>query len=130
MLHKLSLTLCGVALALIPLPARASDLVFPGGGTLAQIIDGGGTNTIFTIANLDATTIPYTLSFYDDNGNPMTLSTTAGPPSSSLSGTLAANASLIIQTNGGGSSVLSGYAILATNLFTVDPTSRAIVSIC
>lgn len=129
MFQKFSLLLFGLAVALIPLPARASDIIYPGGGTLAQIIDGGGTNTIFTIANLDAITIPYTLSFYDDNGNPLTLSTTAGPPSSSLSGTLAAGASLIIQTNGGGSTVLSGYAILATNLFTVDPNSGAIITL-
>lgn len=129
MFRKLSLALCGLAVALIPLPALASDLVFPGGGTLAQIIDGGGTNTIFTIANLDAVTIPYTLSFFDDAGNPLTLSTTAGPPSSTLSGTLAPNASLIVQTNGGGNTVLSGYATLATNLFTVDPNSGSIITL-
>jgi hypothetical protein len=128
MFQELSFASCAVAAVFIALPAQASDIVFPGGGTLAQIIDGGGTNTIFTIANLDAITIPYTLSFYDDSGNPLTLSTTAGPPSASLSGTLAPNASLIIQTNGKSSSVLSGYATLATNLFTVDPNSGSIIS--
>lgn len=128
MFQKVSVALWAVAAALSSVPAHGSN-VFPGGGTLAQIMDGGGTNTIFTIANLDAVAIPYQLFFYDDNGNPMTLSTTAGPPSTSLSGTLAAGASLIIQTNGGGSTVLAGYAILSTNPFTVDPMTGSLTSL-
>jgi hypothetical protein len=113
MFHKLSFALCAVAAVLISVPARASDLVFPGGGTLAQIMDGGGTNTIFTIVNLDSITAPYQLSFYGDDGQPLTLSTTAGK-NSSLSGTLGPNGTIIIQTNGGGGAVLQGYAVLST----------------
>ena len=114
MFQKLSFALCAVAAMLISVPARASDIVYSGGGTLAQIIDGGGTNTIFTIVNIDSVTASYTLYFYADNGNPLTLSTTAGAPSTSVSGALPSGGSTIIQTNGGGTAVLQGYAVLAT----------------
>jgi hypothetical protein len=113
MSQKLAFALCAVAAVLISVPARASDIVYPGGGTLAQIMDGGGTNTIFTIVNLDSVIAQYQLSLYGDNGQPLTLSTTAGV-NSSFSGTLGPNGSIIIQTNGAGSAVLQGYAVLAT----------------
>jgi len=127
MFQKLSFALCAVAAVFISLPAQASDIVFPGGGTLAQIIDGGGTNTIFTLVNLDGITAQYTLSFFDDNGNPLTLSTTAaGAPSASLSGSLNAYSSVIIQTNG--STPVAGYAVLATGQLNVDPNTGVVTS--
>jgi len=105
-----------VALLLASVPACASDIVYPGGGTLAQIIDGGGTNTIFTIVNLDNVIAPWQLSFYGDNGSPLILTTTAGT-NSVLSGSLAPNSSIIIQTNGNGPNVVEGYAVVATGQF-------------
>ncbi len=96
-------------------PARAADIVYAGGGALSQVVDGGGTRTTITLVNLDGSAAPYTLYFYDDNGNPLTLSTTAGSAASVLAGTLSANASAIIQTNGGGTAVLEGWALLVTN---------------
>jgi hypothetical protein len=106
----------------------ASDIVYPGGGTLTQIVDGGGTNTIITLANLDTVSAPYTLNFYDDNGSPLTLSTTAGT-GSSLSGALAAHSSTIIQTNGGGSTILQGYAVLVTGQFSESSVTGAVTAI-
>jgi hypothetical protein len=64
---------------------------------------------------LDGSAAPYTLYFYDDNGNPLALTTTAGAPASVLAGTLNPNASTIIQTNGGGGTILQGWALLITN---------------
>jgi hypothetical protein len=96
-------------------PAHASDTVFAGGGTMAQIVDGGGTRTTLTLINLDSSAAPYTLYFYDDNGNPFALSTTAGGSSSILAGTLNPNASIIIQTNGAGATISQGWAQLITN---------------
>ena len=75
------------------LRARASDLVYPGGGVLAEIADGGGIQTTITLVNLDSLPAPYTLKFYDDNGNPLTLGTTAGAPSSQLTGILSSGRS-------------------------------------
>lgn len=107
--------------------ASAADIVNQGGGTLAQIVDGGGTSTIITLVNLQSTstgaaaTVPYTLYFYDNNGSPLFLSTTAGT-GSVLSGTLPAGGSVEIQTNGGGSAVLEGYAVLSTTPFSATTT--------
>ena len=78
-------------------------------------MDGGGTRTTITLINLDNSAAPYTIYFYADNGNPLTLSTTAGTPSSILAGTLNPNSSAIIQTNGGGGTILQGWALLVTN---------------
>jgi len=112
-----SLPSVAAAAALLFAPVlHASDIVYPGGGTLTQVVDGGGANTIITLANLDTVIAAYTLSFYADNGTPMTLSTTAGT-GSSLTGALPAHGSLIIQTNGGGATVISGYAVLTTGQF-------------
>ena len=93
---------------------HASDLVYPGGGVLAQIVDGGGTKTTITLINLDPTPAPYTLNFYDDNGNALSLTTTAGT-GAVLSGTLNAGGSTIIQTNGTSKSISQGWALLVTN---------------
>jgi hypothetical protein len=95
-------------------PAQAADIVYAGGGALSQIVDGGGTSTILTLINLDGSAAPYVLYFYDDNGNPSTLSTTVGV-GSSISGTLGPLATNIIKTNGNGGTILQGWALLITN---------------
>lgn len=97
--------------ALFSLPMYASDIVYPGGGAFTQIEDGGGTQTTFTIVNLDSVAASYTLYFFDDNGNPLTVSTTAGT-GSNLPGTLPVRGSITIQTNGGGATALTGWALL------------------
>ena len=119
MFKKGSFALAVVAALLISAPAFASDIVYPGGGTLAQIVDGGGTNTIITLVNLDVVAVPYTLSFFADTAGPsgatpLILTTTAGT-SAAISGVLPVGGSTIIQTNGGGSSVTEGYAVLVAN---------------
>jgi hypothetical protein len=111
-MFPLALTLLTAFLFAVPAPA--SDTVYAGGGALAQIVDGGGTRTTITLINLDQTSAPYTLFFYDDNGNALALSTTAGAPSSILAGTLAPLASVIIKTNGNSASTLQGWALLVT----------------
>jgi hypothetical protein len=109
-----SLALRAVAAFLILVPAHASDIVNPGGGTLAEIMDGSGTNSIITLVNLQSAAASYTLSFFDDNGAPLPFSTTAGV-GSAISGTLPALGSTIIQTNGGSRSITAGYATLSTS---------------
>lgn len=114
MFQRLSFSLGIAAALLISVPAHASDIVYSGGGTLAQIVDGGGTQTTITLVNLDGVVAPYTLYFYGDNGAPLTLSTTAGT-GTSISGGLFVGGSTIIQTNGGGPTIQQGYAVLVTN---------------
>jgi hypothetical protein len=97
-------------------PAHASDVVYPGGGTLAQVVDGGGTYSIITLTNLDTVTASYTLYFIGDNGVGTFFSTTASSgPAAILSGSLPVGGSTIIQTNGGGGTIQQGYAAIITN---------------
>jgi hypothetical protein len=122
-----------LAALLFSAPLLASDIVYPGGGTLAQIVDGGGTNTIITLVNQQSATngsittnaAPYTLYFYNDNGLPLSLSTTAGT-GFSISGTLPAGGATIIQTNGGGPTVVEGYAVLVTAQFAESATTGVV----
>lgn len=44
---------------------------------LAEIAGGGEIQTAITLVNLDSLLAPYTLTFDDDNGDPLTVSTTA-----------------------------------------------------
>jgi hypothetical protein len=103
----------------VSLPALASDVVYAGGGTLAQIVDGGGTKTTITLINLDSTPADYALYFYDDNGNPLPLVTdanpTAGVAAAVLYGTLAARGSAIIKSAGASASTVEGWALLITD---------------
>ncbi len=100
--------------SLLPARAAASDWVIPGGGFFAQLVDGAGSRSTITLINLDTVSAPYTLSFFDDNGNPLSLSTTAGS-GTSLSGTLPLNGSVTIQTNGTSATNVQGYARLQTS---------------
>ncbi len=114
MFHRFTVAFGVVAALLIAAPAFASDEVYPGGGTLAQIVDGGGTYSIITLINLDTVAANYNLYFYADNGSALTLTTTAGT-ASVLSGQLPVGGSTIIRTNGGASTIAQGYAVLVTN---------------
>ncbi len=114
MFARLSLTALLFTASFISSTALGSDTVYAGGGTLPQIVDGGGTKTTITLINLDDVPAPYTLYFYDDNGNPLAMSTTAGAPASILSGTLDSRGSVTIKTNGGGATTLQGWALLVT----------------
>jgi hypothetical protein len=94
-------------------PAFASDTVYPGGGTLAQVVDGGGTYSIITLINVDSVAIPYNLYFYADSGSALTLNTTIGS-GSFFQGVLPVGGSTIIRTLDAGSSILQGYAVVTS----------------
>jgi hypothetical protein len=92
----------------------AADVVFSGGGVLSQIADGGGWQTSITLVNLDPASSFYVLTIYGDNGQPLTLNTSAGQ-NSSFSGTLGPGASFVIETSGAAPEVSQGWAYLLTN---------------
>ncbi len=119
MYQRISFACLTISALIFSLPAGAADLVYPGGGAIAQVVDGGNTYTSITLVNMDSLPAPYTLKFYGDDGNPLTLSTTAGPPATQLTGTLNPGASAIIKTNGGASTISQGWALLTTG-FTQD----------
>jgi hypothetical protein len=99
---------------LLSVPVKGADVVFDGGGVLSQVADGGGWATSVTLVNLDQTPSFYVLAFYGDNGQPLTLNTSAGQ-SNTFSGTLGPRASLIIDTAGSAATVTQGWASLLTN---------------
>lgn len=114
MLKHLTVGLLTVSVLTFAPLTRAADIVYPGGGVLTHIVDGGGTQTTITLVNVDSQPAPYTLTFYGSDGNPVTFQTSAGPTTSPLSGTLNPNSSAIITTNGGSNSLTEGWALLLT----------------
>ncbi len=113
-LKRLSCVLTAVAALTIGVPVFGSDIVYPGGGTLAQVVDGGGTYSVITLVNLDSVAIPYNLYFYSDAGTPLTLSTTLGT-NSFFNGVLPVAGSVIIRTNGTSKTISQGYAVVTSS---------------
>lgn len=114
MLRPITLGLLTVPVLIFAPLACASDIVFPGGGVLTHVVDGGGTQTTITLVNVDSLPAPYSLTFYGNDGHPVTFQTTAGPTSAALTGTLNPNSSLIIRTNGGSNTLTEGWGLLLT----------------
>jgi hypothetical protein len=91
----------GAAVTTLPVLAN----VGAGGGTLAHIASGGGWQTLITLVNTGSSQAQAQLNFLDEHGNPMVLpllfpQTGVVNTTSSVSQTLAAGASLLIQTQG------------------------------
>ena len=91
----------GPAITTLPVLANTGT----GGGTLAQIASGGGWQTLITLVNSGSSSAPAQLNFFDEQGNAMTLpllfpQTGVVSSTSLVSQTLAAGASLLIQTQG------------------------------
>jgi hypothetical protein len=105
----------GAAVTTLPVLANVGI----GGGTLAHIASGGGWQTVITLVNTGASPAPAQLNFLDEHGSPMVLpllfpQTGAVRNTSSVSQTLAAGASLLIQTQGGAAQISQGSARLTT----------------
>ncbi len=104
--------------AITTLPVFAS--VQSGNGTLAHIASGGGWQTSITLVNTGTTSAQISLNFFDEAGNPMTLpllfpQTGVATSETSISQSLAAGASLVINTQGLDSQPAQvGSAALAT----------------
>jgi hypothetical protein len=105
---------------LTTIPALAN--VTPVGGAMAHMAINNGWQTTFVLVNTGATAANATLNFYDDSGNPLLLPLTFPqailPPqgASTLSGTIAPNASLWVQSTGIAVAPLqTGSAQLSTN---------------
>lgn len=78
---------------------------------LSQLADGAGWMTSITLVNLEDSPSEYQVDFYDDSGNPMKLDFSTGSWSS-ISGTLAVNGSVVLETTGNSSVLKQGYAIV------------------
>ena len=80
---------------------------------LAHIADGGQWTTTFTLVNLDTIPAPYTLSFYADDGSPLTLGIAGIGAVSVTSAVLPVNGSTVLETTGG-PGLRQGWAYLDT----------------
>lgn len=98
-LSVLGLRANGLAFTSLPVFSNSSI----GGGTLAHIASGGGWQTLITLVNTGATPAQAQVKFFDNQGNPLNLpllfpQTGATANESSVSQTLAAGATLLIET--------------------------------
>ena len=112
-------TAAGTVTTLTTVPALAN--VGTGGGSFAFIASGGdGWQTTFALVNTGAGAAPVTLSFFDPNGNALPLPISypqagaAISTASSVTQTLAAGATLLIQSTGA-PTLLVGSAQLTTS---------------
>jgi hypothetical protein len=109
-------------------------------GTMAQVAAGGGWLTTFTLTNSGTSTANFELSFFDNNGNAvslplMFLDSGEITTSSALSQTLAAGATVVIVTNASSTAALvTGSAQLTSNgnvggfaIFHYNPTAQEAV---
>ncbi len=100
-ISALGLRANGAAMTTLPVLANVGT----NGGTLAHIASGGGWQTIVTLVNAGTSAAQAQLSFFDEQGNPMSLpllfpQTGATTNAAVVSQKLAAGASLLIQTQG------------------------------
>jgi hypothetical protein len=89
-----------------------AEVVYPGFSLIAHIVDGGGIQTELTLTNLDDTPSTYTVWFWDDNGNRLSIATS--PANSDYFVTLAPRASRRIRTAGTASTQTVGWASITT----------------
>jgi len=98
---------------LLFVPFVHAEAVYSGFSLIPHIADGGGIQMEFTLTNLDDTPSTFSLNYYDDNGNSLSLATNAGL-SGDAGGTLAPHASRTIRTAGNSIPQVQGWAGIYT----------------
>ncbi|MFN7938286.1 MAG: hypothetical protein U0R19_33465 [Bryobacteraceae bacterium] len=82
---------------------------------ISQIADGGGEwKTTITLVNLDTVAAPFTLRFWGQQGASLTLPITGGNPTDVIEGTIPVGGTRIIETQGGATPLVQGWAELTT----------------
>ncbi len=135
-INVLGLRANGPALTTLPVLADVGT----GGGSIAHVTYNQGWQTAFTLVNTGTSPAQATLSFFDDFGTPLAMSvmfpqTGAVSDSTTITQTLAAGASWIIQTNGVDNyKSVTGSALLSTTgnvsgfaIFRYDPSQQEAV---
>jgi hypothetical protein len=126
----------GSALTTIPVLANVTG----SGGSMAHVASGGGWQTTFTLVNTGTSPAQAQMSFFDDNGNPLSLPLTflqsgSAMSSTTLSQTIDAGASLVLLTQGSnsGASVVGSAQLITTGnvsgfaIFRYNPTGQEAV---
>jgi len=134
-INVLGLRANGPALTTVPVLAQVGT----GGGSIAHVTYNQGWQTTFTLVNTGTSSAQATLSFFDDSGTPLQMSVTfpqtgAASTSSTITETLAAGATLIIETIDDPYRAVTGSALLTTTgnvggfaIFRYDPSQQEAV---
>jgi hypothetical protein len=115
-ISALGLRVNGKAITTLPVLAQVGTA----GGALAQVATGGGWETGFTLVNTGTVAAKFTLNFYDEKtGMALPLPLVfpqGGPPqtTATLTQTLAPGATLLIQTDGGTTSITCSAQLTTT----------------
>jgi hypothetical protein len=100
----------GRILVMTALSAYGQQSTFAGeNGIVAQVVDGDVWRTSISLNNIEVTPSRYKLSFFQDSGAPLALSTNLGT-SSAIYGTIPARGSVTITTTGTAVALLQGWA--------------------
>jgi hypothetical protein len=105
------------------------------GGSMAHIAAGGGWRSIFYVVNLTPVTSNVTLKFFDDSGTPLSLPLTflqtgSTTTAASVTRALTAGATLVVESQGGDTTVLGSAQLSSDNgasgfaLFRYDPSGQ------
>ncbi|MBS1824851.1 MAG: hypothetical protein JST93_05995 [Acidobacteria bacterium] len=82
---------------------------------ISQIADGGGEwKTTITLVNLDTVAAPFTLRFWGQQGASLTLPIAGGNPTEVIEGTIPVGGTRVIETQGGATPLVQGWAELST----------------
>ncbi len=77
----------------------------------SHVVDGGTWKTTFVLTNLTSEATPFLMAFYANDGTPLTLPIVGVGDSSAISGTIAPNGTLILETAGLSDELRQGSAI-------------------
>jgi hypothetical protein len=89
-----------------------AEVVYRGFSLIPHVVDGGGIQTELTLTNLDDTPSSYTVRFWDDSGNPLSIA--ISPRNSDYFVTLAPHATTSFRTAGAASTQVQGWASIIT----------------
>src|SRR5205085_2628880 len=103
-----------IALVLVAWAAHAQQSTFTGGNAvISQFVDGDGWQTSVQLNNIDAAPSQYKLSFFNDDGTPLSVQTNFGT-GTFVSGTIPARGSVTIATAGTKVALSQGWALMQT----------------
>jgi hypothetical protein len=95
----------------VPLTAPTAEIT----RVISQVAEGGGWKTLITLVNLDSAPAAFAVRFFRADGAALTLPLTGSSPSEVIEGTIPVGGTRVIETLGGESALVQGWAQLTTS---------------